>query len=44
MLIYIPFSKIRHLIYFFFSRFFFGVRFGWRGILEWSKVHLGRAG
>jgi len=44
MLIYIPFSKLRHLIYFFFSRFFFGVRFGWRGILEWSEVHLGRAG
>jgi len=33
MLVYIPFSKIRHLIFFFFTRFFFGDHFGRRGVL-----------
>lgn len=33
MLLYIPFSKIRHSIYFFFCRFFFGRKFGRRGII-----------
>jgi len=40
MLIYLPFSKIRHFIYFFFSRFFFALRFSRRGAIGWSKVHL----
>lgn len=40
MLIYIPLSKIRHFIYFFFSRLFFGLRFSRRGAIGWSKVHL----
>lgn len=33
MLIYIPFSKIRHCVYFFYSRFFFGVYLGRRGVI-----------
>ncbi len=33
MLLYIPFSKIRHFIYFFFTRIFFGTHFGRRGVL-----------
>jgi hypothetical protein len=33
MLLYIPFSKIRHFVYFFFTRFFFGDHFGRRGVL-----------
>lgn len=33
MLIYIPFSKIRHCVYFFYSKFFFGLNFGRRGVI-----------
>ncbi|RME79050.1 MAG: hypothetical protein D6784_01435 [Chloroflexi bacterium] len=33
MLAYIPFSKIRHCVYFFYSRFFFGQGFGHRGVI-----------
>ncbi len=33
MLLYIPFSKIRHFVYFFFTRLFFGDHFGRRGVL-----------
>ncbi len=33
MLLYIPFSKIRHFVYFFFTRLFFGAHFGRRGVL-----------
>lgn len=33
MLIYIPFSKIRHCVYFFYSKFFFGQSFGHRGVI-----------
>lgn len=31
--IYIPFSKIRHCVYFFYSKFFFGQNFGYRGVI-----------
>ncbi len=37
MLIYIPFSKIRHCVYFFYSKFFFGAHFGHRGVIGQSK-------
>lgn len=33
LLVYIPFSKIRHCVYFFYSKFFFGLSFGRRGVL-----------
>jgi nitrate reductase gamma subunit len=33
-LAYTPFSKLRHFIYFFFARGFFGLMFGYRGILK----------
>ena len=33
MLVYIPFSKIRHCVYFFYSKFFFGLNFGRRGVI-----------
>lgn len=33
MFVYIPFSKIRHCLYYFFSRYFFGINFGRRGVL-----------
>jgi hypothetical protein len=33
MLIYIPFSKIRHCVYFFYSKFFFGLSFSHRGVI-----------
>jgi hypothetical protein len=33
MLVYIPFSKIRHCVYFFYSKFFFGQGFGHRGVI-----------
>ena len=32
-LFYVPFSKISHYIYFFFARFFTGMRYGWRGVI-----------
>jgi nitrate reductase gamma subunit len=31
--VYVPFGKIRHCIYFFYSKFFFGKSFGHRGVL-----------
>lgn len=33
MCIYVPFSKIRHCVYFFYSKFFFGYSFGHRGVM-----------
>jgi nitrate reductase gamma subunit len=33
LLIYVPLSKISHYIYWFFSRYFFGVRYGRRGVI-----------
>ncbi len=35
--IYVPFSKIRHCVYFFYSKFFFGFNFGRRGVIGQSK-------
>jgi len=37
MMAYIPISKIRHCVYFFYSKFFFGFGFGRRGILGQPK-------
>jgi hypothetical protein len=37
MAVYIPFSKIRHCVYFFYSKFFFGFNFGRRGVIGQSK-------
>ena len=37
MLVYIPFSKIRHCVYFFYSKFFFGLSFGRRGVIGQPK-------
>lgn len=37
---YLPFSKIRHFLYFFFSRYFFAVKYSQRGAIGWSKVNL----
>lgn len=37
MLIYIPFSKIRHCVYFFYSKSFFGRHFGHRGVIGQPK-------
>jgi len=34
---YIPFSKIRHCMYFFYSKFFFGMSFGLRGVIGQPK-------
>ena len=34
---YIPISKIRHCVYFFYSKFFFGKGFGHRGVLGQPK-------
>lgn len=31
--VYVPFSKIRHCVYFFYSKFFFGLSFGRRGVI-----------
>lgn len=33
MLIYIPYGKIRHCVYFFYSKFFFGLSYGRRGVI-----------
>lgn len=33
-LAYTPFSKLRHFVYFFYARTFFGLMFGQRGILK----------
>lgn len=35
--IYMPLSKIRHCVYFFYSKFFFGSNFGRRGVIGQSK-------
>jgi hypothetical protein len=35
--VYVPFSKIRHCVYFFYSKFFFGKNFGHRGVLGQPK-------
>ena len=37
MFVYIPFSKIRHCVYFFYSKFFFGGHFGHRGVIGQPK-------
>jgi hypothetical protein len=37
MFVYIPFSKICHFLYFFFSRFFFGVKYGMRGVAGFHR-------
>jgi hypothetical protein len=37
MLAYIPISKIRHCVYFFYSKFFFGFNFGRRGVIGQPK-------
>jgi hypothetical protein len=34
---YIPISKIRHCVYFFYSKFFFGTSFGRRGVIGQPK-------
>jgi hypothetical protein len=34
---YIPLSKIRHCVYFFYSKFFFGMSFGRRGVVGQPK-------
>jgi len=34
---YIPISKIRHCVYFFYSKFFFGMSFGHRGVVGQPK-------
>lgn len=34
---YIPISKIRHCVYFFYSKFFFGKSFGYRGVIGQPK-------
>ena len=33
-LAYVPFSKLRHFVYFFYARIYFGLVFGHRGLLE----------
>lgn len=35
--LYLPFSKIRHCMYFFYSKFFFGLGFGRRGVIGQPK-------
>jgi hypothetical protein len=37
ILAYIPLSKIRHCVYFFYSKFFFGFGFGRRGVIGQPK-------
>lgn len=37
MMAYIPISKIRHCVYFFYSKFFFGFHFGRRGVIGQPK-------
>jgi hypothetical protein len=37
-LIYVPFSKISHYVYWFFARVFFGLRYGRRGIIAAKKA------
>ena len=33
ILVYIPYGKIRHCVYFFYSKFFFGLSYGRRGVI-----------
>jgi hypothetical protein len=35
--VYIPISKIRHCVFFFYSKFFFGMSFGHRGVIGQPK-------
>lgn len=35
--VYLPFGKIRHCVYFFYSKFFFGISFGHRGVIGQPK-------
>jgi hypothetical protein len=37
--VYIPFGKIRHCVYFFYSKFFFGKNFGHRGVIGPDNQH-----
>lgn len=37
-LIYVPFSKISHYVYWFFARVFFGIRYGRRGIITRTRA------
>lgn len=37
-LIYVPFSKISHYVYWFFARVFFGLRYGRRGIITAKRA------
>lgn len=37
LLAYIPVSKIRHCVYFFYSKFFFGMNFGHRAVIGQQK-------
>jgi nitrate reductase gamma subunit len=37
-LIYVPFSKISHYVYWFFARVFFGIRYGRRGIITGKRA------
>lgn len=41
LLAYIPVSKIRHCVYFFHSKFFFGFTFGRRGVIGQPKSEYG---
>lgn len=41
MAIYVPISKIRHCVYFFYSKFFFGSGFGRRGVIGQPKSEYG---
>jgi hypothetical protein len=36
-LVYVPFSKISHYVYWFFARVFFGLRYGRRGIITGTR-------
>lgn len=40
-LIYVPFSKISHYVYWFFARVYLGIRFGRRGILPRKRLQHG---
>lgn len=40
--IYVPFSKIRHCVYFFYSKFFFGASFGRRGVIGQPRGHFSK--
>jgi hypothetical protein len=42
LLIYLPFSKIRHCVYFFYAKFFFGANFGHRGVLGQPESRFSR--